>query len=156
MSLPDELEKVVGGSNVLRGDRIGPRYTQDLWGSDRVGDARIVVRPADTAQVSEVLRLCHAAGVPVVPQGGMTGLVSAGVPAADEIVLSLERCDRIEECDPVTRTMTVQAGVTLQAVQDQAEEHGLAFPLDLARAGPAPSAATWPPTPGATESCSTA
>ncbi len=135
MSLADELEKVVGEGYVLRGDRIGPRYTQDLWGSDRVGDARVVVRPADTAQVSEVLRLCHTAGVPVVPQGGMTGLVSAGVPTADEIVLSLERCDRIEECDPVARTMTVQAGVTLQAVQDLAEEHGLIFPLDLAPRG---------------------
>jgi FAD/FMN-containing dehydrogenase len=135
VSLVEKLAGAVDAENVLQGEDIGPRYVQDLWGSDRKGDARLVVRPRGTAEVAEVLRLCHAAGVPVVPQGGMTGLVSGGVPGADEVILSLERCDLIEEIDPVTRTMTVQAGVTLQRVQDLAEEHGLAFPLDLAPRG---------------------
>jgi FAD/FMN-containing dehydrogenase len=131
----DELIAIVGPDGCLRDDEIGPRYVQDLWGSDRKGQARLVVRPRDTAEVAAVLRACHAAGQPVVPQGGMTGLVSAGVPDETEVVLSLERCDQIEELDLVTRTMTVQAGVTLQQVQDRADEHGLLFPLDLAPRG---------------------
>jgi FAD/FMN-containing dehydrogenase len=127
-----EVRQIVGDEHCLEGPGLDPRYAQDLWGSDRVGDPRLVVRPADTQQVSELLRLCSAHGRPVVPQGGMTGLVSGGVPGADEVVLSLERMNTIEELDHTTRTMTVQAGCTLAQVQDLAAEHGLMFPLDVA------------------------
>ena len=133
--LAGRLAAVVGAAHVLTGDTIGARYTQDLWGGERVGDARLVVRPGSVAEVAQVLRTCAELGQPVVPQGGMTGLVGAGLPDATELVLSLERLDKVEEVDPSTRTMTVQAGVTLQAVQDLAAAHGLAFPLDLTSRG---------------------
>ncbi|GAA2711689.1 FAD-binding oxidoreductase [Actinoplanes palleronii] len=132
MTLSKELAEIVGAEHCLTGTDIGARYAQDLWGSDRKGDPQLVVRPGGTAEVAAILRLCHERGVPVVPQGGMTGLVSGGVPGADEVVLSLERMNRVEELDRSTRTMTVQAGCTLAAVQDLAAEQDLMFPLDVA------------------------
>jgi FAD/FMN-containing dehydrogenase len=138
-TLADTLERIVGPAGVLRGAEIGPRYTQDLWGGDRQAATRsgpwLVVRPASTREVAEVLRACHDAGQPVVPQGGMTGLVSAGVPADRELVLSLERMNAIESIDAASSTMTVQAGAVLQDVQERAEAEGLLFPLDLGARG---------------------
>jgi FAD/FMN-containing dehydrogenase len=132
MTLSKQLTEIVGAENCLTGADIGPRYAQDLWGSDRKGDPQLVVRPGSTAEVSQILRLCTELGVPVVPQGGMTGLVSGGVPSHDELVLSLERMNRVEDFDGSTRTMTVQAGCTLATVQDLAAAQGLMFPLDVA------------------------
>ena len=67
------------------------------------------MRPRDTAEVAFVVEQCAAAGVPIVPQGGNTGLVGGGVPYGG-IVLSLARLDRIRAVDPVNATMTVEAG----------------------------------------------
>jgi FAD/FMN-containing dehydrogenase len=128
----ERLRELVGPAHCVEGAAIDARYGRDLWGSDRVGQPRFVVKPGSVEQVSAVLRACHEAYQPVVPQGGMTGLVSGGVPGPDEVVLSLERLDRIEDIDPVGRTMTVEAGATLQRVQDCAAGHGLLFPLDIA------------------------
>lgn len=135
MDLAAELRRLVGTQHVLEGEAILPRYSQDLWGVDRTPDPWLVVRPASTAEVSAVLGLCHGSRTPVAVQGGMTGLVGAGLPDSGEVVLSLERLNRIEEMDEVTATMTVQAGVTLQEVQERAAAHGLEFPLDLASRG---------------------
>lgn len=131
-ALVRRLHDIVGPDAVLVGDQIGARYAQDLWGSDRIGDPRLVVRPANTDEVAAVLRVCHHLGQPVVAQGGMTGLVSGGLPSADELVLSLERMRRILEVDPLTKTATVEAGVTLQEIQDRVNQEGFIFPLDLA------------------------
>ncbi len=138
-ALAGRLERIVGPSGIVQGADIGPRYTQDLWGGDRQAASRpspwLVVRPASTREVAEILRLCHESGQPVVPQGGMTGLVSAGIPAPDELVLSLERMNAIESIDAAASTMTVQAGAVLQEVQERAEAEGLMFPLDLGSRG---------------------
>jgi len=93
------------------------------------------VRPAQTEEVSAVLRLCHARSQPVVPQGGRTGLVEGTVTGAGDLILSLERMNRIEHTDPANRTMRVQAGVVLQRAQEEAEQHDLMFPLDLGARG---------------------
>lgn len=98
------------------------------------GRALAVVRPKDVHDVSWVMAQCAAAGVPVVPQGGNTGLVGGGVPHGG-IVLSLARLNRIRELDPVNATITVEAGVTLKAIQDAADEADRLFPLSLASEG---------------------
>jgi FAD/FMN-containing dehydrogenase len=131
----DRLAQAVGPGGYLQGDDIGPRYSQNLRGGEPRGTPPLVLRPGSTAEVAEILRLCNEAGQAVVPQGGMTGLVGGGVPDANEVVLSFERMDRIEQVDPVDRTMTVQAGAVLQAVEEAAGEHGLTFPLDLGSRG---------------------
>ena len=96
-----------------------------------------VVRPAGTAQVAAVVRLCAEAGVPVVPQGGNTGLAGGATPddTGTTIVLSLERLRRVREIDTVADTITVEAGIVLQSVQDAATTAGRLFPLSLGSEG---------------------
>ena len=84
-----------------------------------------------------MLKLCHAAGQALVPIGGNTGLVDGTIASADEILLSLERMHEIESIDTAGQTITVQAGVPLQRVQESAAEAGLMFPLDLGARGTA-------------------
>ena len=121
--------------------RYGPGLGFQTHNSGGMGARAIVpvllLRPSNTAEVSAILKLCNDAGQPLAPQGGMTGLVSAAAPLAGEISLSVERMNRIEEIDPYTSTMTVEAGVVLQSIQEQAEAHGLLFPLDLGARGSA-------------------
>lgn len=98
------------------------------------GRALAVVRPRDVHEVSWVMSQCAAAGVPVVPQGGNTGLVGGGVPHGG-VVLSLARLDGIRYLDPVNATITVEAGVTLQTIQEAADAADRLFPLALASQG---------------------
>jgi FAD/FMN-containing dehydrogenase len=95
------------------------------------------VRPASTAEVASVVSACAHAGVPIVPQGGNTGLCGGGTPHAtgDEVVLSLARMNRIRAVDSDNATLTAEAGVTLAGVQAAANDAGLAFPLSLASEG---------------------
>jgi FAD/FMN-containing dehydrogenase len=101
--------------------------------------ALCVVLPETAEQVAAVIKLCRAAGVAVVPQGGNTGLVAGGVPVADrnQVVLSLRRMTAIRALDPVGDTITVEAGVTLQAVQEAATERRRIFPVSLGAEGTA-------------------
>jgi FAD/FMN-containing dehydrogenase len=102
-----------------------------------VGRAAAVLRPADTAQVSEILAECNAAGIAVVPQGGNTGLVGGGIPHATgtEIVLSLQRLNKIRSLDAANDTITVEAGCVLADIQNAAASCDRLFPLSLAAEG---------------------
>ncbi|MGV7034791.1 FAD-binding oxidoreductase [Methylobacterium symbioticum] len=100
------------------------------------GEALAVARPAETAEVAFAVRACAEAGVPVVAQGGNTGLVGGGVPRGG-LVLSLARLDRVRALDPLGATITVEAGAILAEVQAAAEEAGLLFPLSYASRGSA-------------------
>jgi FAD/FMN-containing dehydrogenase len=98
----------------------------------------VVAYPVSTAEVSQVLALCHRRGQPVIPQGGLTGLAGAALPEQPGVVaLSLDRMRAIEEIDADSQVMTVQAGAVLQAVQEAADAAGLLFPLDLGGRGSA-------------------
>ena len=103
------------------------------------GAARCMVRPGSTAEVAAVLKACNAARVPVVPQGGNTGLVGGQIPGQEgrsgEVLLSLSRINRLRESDAASMTMTVEAGMTLADVQAHAEAAGALFPLSLASEG---------------------
>ena len=94
--------------------------------------AALMLRPASTAEVARILAYCNAACVGVVPQGGRTGLAGGAVAHAGEIILSLDRLNRIERFDPVSRTALVGAGVTLAALARLAAGHGLAPGIDFA------------------------
>ncbi|HVV93770.1 MAG TPA: FAD-binding oxidoreductase [Hyphomicrobiales bacterium] len=105
---------------------------------DRAGATPLaVVYPRSTAEVSSVLAICNAYRQPVVPQGGMTGLAGGVFTTAGCIALSLERMRAIEELDPAAQTITVEAGVTMQAVQEAADAAGMLYPLDLGGRGTA-------------------
>ncbi len=107
------------------------------WRGRFTGAARAVLRPGSVDEVARLVRLCADERVPVVPQGGNTGLVLGSVPDASgtAVVLSLARLNRVRALDPVNRTVTVDAGVILQHVQEAAAAAGCLFPLSLAAEG---------------------
>ena len=129
-----DLRALVGEQGLITGERLTARVYDKHVGPVA---ARVLVRPADTSQVSAVLRLCHSRGQAVVPHGGLTGLVFGGTASESELILSLEALNRIESVDVAGRTMRVEAGVTLQRVQEEAERFNLMFPLDLGARGTA-------------------
>ena len=97
--------------------------------------AEIIVRPESTEEVSKILSVCNQAGQPVMIHGGLTGLVYGTRTSPDQLILSLERMNTIEEVDPIGRTLTCQSGVTLQNIQEKAESENMIFPLDLGARG---------------------
>ncbi len=110
------LAAIVGEPHVLTGDATAG-FAVD-WTGRFQGHTPAVVRPRDTAEVAAVLALCTDAGVPVVPQGGNTGLVGGGVPLHGEVVLSLTRLNQMGPVDHEASQVTAGAGVTLQQVAD--------------------------------------
>lgn len=129
----DALRSCLGEGAVLEGERAA-EAARSSW--SRLGRPRAVLRPSSTAEVSQILRLCHDERQCVVPWGGKTGLVE-GANADGQFALSLERMNRIESIDVAGGTMTVEAGCVLQAVAEAAENEGLFFPLDLGARGSA-------------------
>ena len=101
------------------------------------GKTRLVVRPAATAAVADIVQLCAASGLAIVPQGGNTGLVGGSVPPPerDNIVLALGRMNRIRGIDALNFTITVEAGCILKHVQDAAAAADRLFPLSLGAEG---------------------
>ena len=111
-------------------------YLSD-WRNAYRGQAAAVLRPGTTEEVAAAVRLCAQAGVALVPQGGNTGLCGGSIPDASgaQMVLSLTRLKRIREVDVANATITVEAGVILQQLQDAAAEVGRLFPLSLGAEG---------------------
>lgn len=132
--LIDRLTEALGPSSVLTGERLQLRQTQD-WSGAQAAQPRALLLPRDTAEVAVALRICHEHGCPVAVQGGLTGLAGGANPMEGEIALSLARLDRIEDVDAVAGTAIVQAGVTLERLQQHCVDLGWAFPLDLGARG---------------------
>jgi FAD/FMN-containing dehydrogenase len=143
-ALLQALRDAVGAAQVLTHD---PHDTHDKqgdlsawerdWRRRWHGRALAVVRPASTAEVAVVASACAAHGTAMVPQGGNTGLVGGGVPdtSGTQVLLSLQRMNRIRALDEANLTLTAEAGCVLQAVQQAAADRGLLFPLSLAAEG---------------------
>jgi len=127
---------LLGDAHVISDEAEMAPYLRD-WRGRFTGRALGVLRPADTEQVAATVKLCLEARIPMVPQGGNTGLVLGSVPDASgtAVVLSLARMQKVRKVDAVNRTMTVDAGVILQNAQDAAAEQGCLFPLSLAAEG---------------------
>jgi FAD/FMN-containing dehydrogenase len=134
--LSDRLREVVGPAGLVTDAAGMSGYLTD-WRHAYGGSAAAVVRPGNTAEVAAVLRLCREAGVAVVPQGGNTGLCGGSMPDSSgrQVVLSLTRMNRIRAIDPVNQTITAEAGVVLQSVQEAAAAAGRLFPLSLGAEG---------------------
>jgi D-lactate dehydrogenase (cytochrome) len=101
------------------------------------GAARALVKPATTDEVAQVVRLAAAARMPLVPQGGNTGLVGGQVPPEHgrALLVNLSRMNRVRNLDPIDNTLTVEAGCVLANVQAAAVDAGRLFPLSLAAEG---------------------
>lgn len=135
MNYIDSLIEIVGQQHVLTGD-LAAGYLTD-WRERFVGKAIAVVRPADTEQVAQIVRWCNENKVPLVPQGGNTGLCGGATPdnSGDAIVLSLVRLNKIRDIDLDNDTIVVDAGCILQDVQNAAKQADRLFPLSLAAEG---------------------
>jgi FAD/FMN-containing dehydrogenase len=132
----DEMIAAIGASAVLTSEADMAAYLSDWRGSYK-GKALAVVRPANTEEVAKIVRICAAHKTPIVPQGGNTGLVGGSVPddSGTAIVLSLNRMNHIRAVDIDNDTITVDAGVILQIVQERARTVDRLFPLSLAAEG---------------------
>ena len=136
-ALIDALRARLGEAHVLLpGEHDLSAYERD-WRKRYTGCALAVLRPADTVQVAGIVALAREHRVALVPQGGNTGLVGGGVPdgSGRQLLLSLQRMNRVRQIDAANLTMTVDAGCVLQQVQQAAREAGLLFPLSLAAEG---------------------
>ncbi|MGH8916095.1 MAG: FAD-binding oxidoreductase, partial [Acidimicrobiia bacterium] len=127
--LHKRLVDAVGPSHVLVEPDMVAGYVRD-WTGRWTGETRAVVRPGSVAEVQGVVRVCHDLLVPVVPQGGNTGLVGGSVPHQGEVVLSMRRLDRLEPIDNME--VTVGSGVTVSALQAHSRAAGLTYGVDLA------------------------
>ena len=134
--LTSSLAAIVGPAGVVTApDDLDP-YLQD-WRGRFKGRAVCLVRPANTDEVSRVLALLCARGIPVVPQGGNTGLCGGATPdeTGRAVVLSLSRMNRVRSVDAFDNLITVESGCILQQVQEAASAAGRLFPLSLAAEG---------------------
>ena len=130
----EALGAIVGEAHVRTGDAVLALHPGEH--ADNL-NAGVVVAPADSGQVAAIVMQCRRQGVPIVPQGGRTGLVGGNISRPGEVVLSLSRMARIERLDPVERVAVVGAGATLEAVQQAAAAHGLEPGIDLPSRGSA-------------------
>lgn len=135
-ALLSALRAALGEDAVATGEAIPAHRLTDWSGVPPVRPLALL-RPRSTEQVSAALQLCTQHRVPVVPQGGMTGLAGAAQPLAHGVALSLDRMQAIEQLDAATRTLTVQAGATVQSIQEAASAQGLLFGVDFGARGSA-------------------
>ena len=132
----DALKEVVGPAGWTADAEALAPHLIDVRGNYR-GETPLMLRPAATAEVAAIVRLCAAARVGVVPQGGNTGLVGGATPngAGSEILVCLDRMNRIRALDPLDYTMVAEAGCILRHLQEAAAVADRLFPLSLGAEG---------------------
>ncbi|HJV80790.1 FAD-binding oxidoreductase [Noviherbaspirillum sp.] len=131
-----QCRDAIGAAYVLTDAADTAGYLTD-WRRRFTGKALAVIKPGSTEEVATVVRLCAQFQVPIVPQGGNTGLVLGSVPdeSGSAIVLSLARLNKIRAIDTINNTMTVESGCILEQVQNAAADADRLFPLSLAAEG---------------------
>jgi len=135
-SLAEELKSITGPAGCLDGEAARDWRVPPFPNAPKRA-AKAIVRPANTDEVSRVLKACHAAGQSVIVAGGLTGLVHGADSGGGDVILSLERMNRIRAIDTANRTMTAEAGVIIQTLQEEAEAQGLIYPVDWGARGSA-------------------
>jgi FAD/FMN-containing dehydrogenase len=129
--LANALRKIVGHQHVLTENDLTTSYSVD-WTGRFVGSTPIVVRPGNTDETASVVKLLNKNSVPLVPQGGNTGLVGGSIPMSGEVLLSLKRLNTVEPVDGLALQVTVGAGATLAETQEHVRDHNFEIGVDLA------------------------
>jgi len=132
----ERLKAIVGPAGYLEEISDMEPYCRS-WRDDYVGTVPLVLRPQNTGEVADIVKLCAETGTAIVPQGGNTGLTGGGQPHNDmnEVIISTSRMNKVREIDLDNDTLTVEAGVVLQRIQQIADEHHRLFPLSLGAEG---------------------
>ncbi|MBU3566791.1 FAD-binding oxidoreductase [Polynucleobacter alcilacus] len=135
-NLIDQLGQLLGQQFVLTDDQEKSPYLTD-WRKRFTGKALAVVLPKTTTEVAQIVQLCAAANVAIVPQGGNTSFCGGATPddSGKQILLSLKRMNQIRELDVANQTITLEAGCILQSVQEKAAAQDFLFPLSLGAEG---------------------
>ena len=130
------IRDLLGPKGYMADPRTMAPYLVD-WRQRYFGQAALVALPRRTEEVAGVVRICAGAGIPMVPQGGNTGLVGGSVPGPDggAVVINLGRMNKILKIDPDAMTIEVEAGAILETVQKAARQARRLFPLSLAAEG---------------------
>ncbi|MCG8506552.1 MAG: FAD-binding oxidoreductase [Sphingomonadales bacterium] len=140
MSIPESviaaLKAAVGPKGAIQDPTVKAAFLTE-WRERYVGATPLIVMPASVEELVEVVKICAEAGVPMVPQGGNTGLVAGQIPheSSDQLLINLSRMNKIIAVDAKDFSLAVEAGATLAAVQDAAAEADRLFPLSLASEG---------------------
>ena len=137
MSILGELAQIVGEGMIVSEAAEMASATEDWRGRYR-GEALCVIRPANTEQVSKIVACCHRYDIPVLPQGGNTGLVGGSVPAGGgrpPVIVSLDRMRAVRKVDPVNNTIEVEAGCVLINVHEAARAVDRFYPVSLGAEG---------------------
>jgi FAD/FMN-containing dehydrogenase len=133
-ALLSRFAAIVGEKYAITDPQLQASYVVEMRGLYR-GHTPMVLRPASVAEVSAIIKLANDTATPIVPQGGNTGLVGGQIPHHNEIILSLNRLDRIREVDPTSNTITCEAGVTLQHAREAAAAVDRLYPQLLPSEG---------------------
>ena len=127
------LIKALGAEQVVEAEELRERATS-YWDASPT-QAKCLVRPLSTDQLSFAMRLCHDHRQTVVTQGGLTGIVQGAVATSEDVIISLERMNAVESVDPRDAIAIVQAGAVLQTVQEHVAGEGFLFPVDFGARG---------------------
>lgn len=134
MNLLEELQSLLGNAACVSGSDVPEAARSDESHTGTVLPS-ILLRPASVAEIAAALEICFRHGQAVVPQGGMTGLAGGANARPGDVALSLSRFAGVEEIDPISGTMLVRAGTSLEIAQKAAEDAGLLLPIDLGSRG---------------------
>lgn len=130
----DSLRSIVGSERVLTDAEAGQQYGRD-WTRAYTPAPGAIVLPGSIAEVQAVVKACAAKGCAIVPSGGRTGLSGGAVARNGEVVVALDRLNKLEDFNPIDRTVRCGAGVITEQLQAFAAQHDLYYPVDFASAG---------------------
>ena len=134
--LVEELSQAIGAELVVSGTAVEESYYH-IWKMAEPLKALCITYPQTTEHISKILKVCNTSRQPVIVFGGRTNLVGGTETTGNEVIISMEKMNKIEEVDPQSRTMTVQAGAILQSIHDAASDNDLLFPLNFGAKGSA-------------------
>ena len=130
------LTQIVGESNILHSGAEKERFTH-IWKTDIPLEAKAVIFPSSTEEVSEIMKYCYSIKQEVIVHGGLTNLVGGTETESNQLVISLDKMNLIEEVDPQSKTITAQAGTILENMIDAAKEKNLLLPMSFGAKGSA-------------------
>lgn len=136
MSILAKIKEAIGAEKVLKGAELRDSYYH-IWKMEEPLQALAMVLPTSTEDVSAIMRLCHAASQAIIVFGGRTNLVGGTETDGTELIISMEKMNKIIELDEASRTMSVEAGAILENVQTKAKNAELLFPLNFGAKGSA-------------------
>lgn len=131
-----EITNALGSEILVTGEQIKSRYSH-IWDMETPLTAMIVALPRSTQEVAALCKICHKFNQPIVIHGGLTGLVGATKSKSTDVVISLEKLNKIEEIDTACKSITVQSGVILETIHEEVAKKDLFFPLNFGAKGSA-------------------